>query len=134
MSRIAKAPVKIPAGVEIKTDGGVLTVKSAKATLTKAMPAGVAIEVNKGVANLSADSVKANAAMAGTFRALLSNMVNGVVKPYTTVHLHFEIRLDVAETIDGQLRPKNTFVSPYQALVASYQRKMAGSGCTTSNW
>ncbi len=61
-------------------------------------------------------------------------LVNGVVKPYTTVHLHFEMRLDVAETIDGQVRPKNTFVPPYQALVASYQRKMAGAGCTTSNW
>jgi large subunit ribosomal protein L6 len=82
MSRIAKAPVKIPAGVEIKTDGGTLTVKSAKVTLTKAMPAGVAIDVANGVASLSADSVKTNAAMAGTFRALLSNMVNGVVKPY----------------------------------------------------
>jgi large subunit ribosomal protein L6 len=82
MSRIAKAPVKIPAGVEIKADDGTLTVKSAKVTLTKAMPAGVGIDVADGVATLSADSVKTNAAMAGTFRALLSNMVNGVVKPY----------------------------------------------------
>jgi large subunit ribosomal protein L6 len=42
----------------------------------------VGIDVADGVATLSADSVKTNAAMAGTFRALLSNMVNGVVKPH----------------------------------------------------
>ena len=56
-------------------------------------------------------------------------LVNGVIQPYTTIHLHFEMRLDVAETIDGQLRPANTFVPPYSALVAAYQRKMAGMGC-----
>lgn len=61
-------------------------------------------------------------------------LVNGVIKPYTTVHLHFEIRLDVAETIGGELRPRNTFVPPYNALVAAYQRKMAGTGCATSEW
>jgi len=82
MSRIAKAPVKIPAGVEIKTDGGKLTVKGAKASLSKDLPAGVAIEVANGQAVLSESSVKANAAMAGTFRAILANMVAGVVKPY----------------------------------------------------
>ncbi len=61
-------------------------------------------------------------------------LVDGVIKPYTTIHLHFEMRLDVAETIDGVVRPANTFVPPYTALVAAYQRKMAGSGCTTSEW
>jgi large subunit ribosomal protein L6 len=82
MSRIAKAPVKIPAGVEVKTVDGMLTVKGAKGALSKAMPEGVAIEVANGVATLSAASVAANAAMAGTFRALLANMVVGVTKPY----------------------------------------------------
>ena len=82
MSRIAKAPVKIPAGVEVKTADGVLTVKGAKGSLTKAMPEGVAIEIANGEAKMTADSVKTNAAMAGTFRALLANMVVGVTKPY----------------------------------------------------
>jgi len=82
MSRIAKAPVKIPAGVEIKTDGGVLTVKGAKASLSKAMPAGVAFEFAGGEARLTAASIATNAAMAGTFRAILNNMVQGVSKPY----------------------------------------------------
>ncbi len=82
MSRIAKAPVKIPAGVEIKAADGMLTVKGAKGSLSKAMPEGVAIEVANGLVTMSAESVKTNAAMAGTFRALLANMVVGVTKPY----------------------------------------------------
>lgn len=82
MSRIAKMPVKIPAGVEVKADGGLLTVKGAKATLSKALPNGVNIEVAGGEARLSAASIASNAAMSGTFRALLNNMVEGVAKGY----------------------------------------------------
>jgi len=74
--------VKIPAGVEVKTDGGMLVVKGAKASLSKAMPEGMAVEVANGVARMSDASVATNAAMAGTFRALLANMVTGVTKPY----------------------------------------------------
>lgn len=82
MSRIAKAPVKLPAGVEVSTANGTLTVKGAKATLSMALPAGVAIDVAAGVATINAESIKANAAISGTVRALLNNMVNGVAKPY----------------------------------------------------
>ncbi|ESQ91702.1 hypothetical protein ABAC460_05020 [Asticcacaulis sp. AC460] len=53
---------------------------------------------------------------------------------YTTVHLHFEIRLSVAEQVNGTLRPLNTFVPPYNALVASYERKLAGNGCESAAW
>ena len=35
MSRIGRMPIAIPAGVEVKIDGNVVTVKGAKATLTR---------------------------------------------------------------------------------------------------
>ncbi|ESQ76357.1 hypothetical protein [Asticcacaulis sp. AC402] len=53
---------------------------------------------------------------------------------YTSVHLHFEIRLSVAEPVNGTLRPVNTFVPPYSALVAAYQRKLAGNACPVTAW
>lgn len=52
----------------------------------------------------------------------------------TTTHLHFEIRLSAAETIDGTLRPATTWVPPYSALVESYKRKLAGNGCPVTAW
>lgn len=82
MSRIAKAPVKIPAGVDVSIANGMLTVKSAKATLNLPLPEGVAIDINGGVATIAPASIEANAAISGTVRALLNNMVNGVAKPY----------------------------------------------------
>ena len=49
----------------------------------------------------------------------------------TSIHLHFEIRLAVAETgPGGKLLAAKAFVPPYTSLVDSYQRKLAGTGCT----
>jgi len=75
-------PVKIPAGVQITSAGGSVTVKGAKTSLTLALPASVELEINNGEAHVSAESIKTNAAMSGTVRALLANMVGGVTKGY----------------------------------------------------
>ena len=75
-------PVKIPAGVEIKSDAGQVTVKGAKASLSLPLPKGVAIEFKNGEASVTADSIKGNAKLSGTVRALINNMVNGVTKGY----------------------------------------------------
>jgi len=61
---------------------GTVTVKGAKASLSLTLPGSVAVEIKDGVAHVAADSIKANAAMSGTVRALLANMVNGVTKGY----------------------------------------------------
>jgi large subunit ribosomal protein L6 len=82
MSRVARSPVKIPAGVQISTAGGTMTVKGAKASLTLPLPQSVQVEIKDGVANITADSIKANPALSGTMRALLNNMVNGVTTGY----------------------------------------------------
>ena len=82
MSRVAKNPIKLPAGVQVTTSGGIATVKGAKASLSLPLAAGMAVEVNDGVLTVSSDSIKANRMLAGTTRALLNNMVVGVTKGY----------------------------------------------------
>jgi large subunit ribosomal protein L6 len=82
MSRVAKAPVKIPANVTITAAAGTVTVKGAKSSLTLPLPGSVQVEVKDGQALIAPASIAANAAMAGTVRALLNNMVNGVTKGY----------------------------------------------------
>ena len=64
------------------TAAGTVTVKGAKASLSLTLPGSVAVEIKDGAAHVAADSIKANAAMSGTVRALLANMVNGVTKGY----------------------------------------------------
>lgn len=82
MSRVAKMPVKLPAGVTVSTEGGKLIVKGAKASLSLALPAGVAVDVKDGVAAISENTLKNNATLGGTVRALMNNMVEGVTKGY----------------------------------------------------
>lgn len=82
MSRVAKMPVKIPAGVQVSTEGGSLTVKGAKASLSLPLPAAVKIDVKDGVATINPESVKNDTMISGTIRALLNNMVDGVTKGF----------------------------------------------------
>jgi large subunit ribosomal protein L6 len=79
MSRIAKYPVPIPAGVEVNLGGDVVTVKGKKGSLQLNLHPAVEI-VNKDNALTFAprDQDPKSDAMAGTFRALLNNMVTGV--------------------------------------------------------
>ena len=53
MSRVAKKPINLPKGVELSTQGETLNVKGPKGTLSIAKPAGVDVNVDNGVANLS---------------------------------------------------------------------------------
>ena len=79
MSRIAKAPVSIPTGVEIKLDGNSLTVKGTKGQLSHILNSAVNVVVVDNIMQVewNQDDKKATA-QAGTARAILSNMVTGV--------------------------------------------------------
>jgi large subunit ribosomal protein L6 len=79
MSRVAKNPVILPAGVEATLEGSSLTVKGKKGVLERALPAGVpvTIEGNEVVVRADKSDQKLNA-LAGTTRANISNMVVGV--------------------------------------------------------
>ncbi|MFV0278179.1 MAG: 50S ribosomal protein L6 [Parahaliea sp.] len=77
MSRVAKNPVELPRGVEVKVDGRDLTVKGSKGALALALKEGLEIRQEDDTLTVAyaGDSFKA---LAGTTRALLSNMVKGV--------------------------------------------------------
>ena len=80
MSRVAKKPIALAKGIECTVATDVVTVKGPKGTLTTARPANVDVKVENGVVTLSAEG--GNMAMAGTLRALLNNMVNGVANGF----------------------------------------------------
>jgi large subunit ribosomal protein L6 len=79
MSRIAKAPVTIPIGVEIKLDGNKMTVKGSKGQLSLILNSAVNVDIADNVLQVQWDKDSKQAtAQAGTARAILSNMVTGV--------------------------------------------------------
>ncbi len=79
MSRIAKKPIPVPAGVQVNLSGSSLSVKGAKGELSWSMPGNVKVVENDGTIVVSAaDGSKPSRAMSGTARALISNMVVGV--------------------------------------------------------
>ena len=77
MSRIANSPVELPSGVEVKLEGQDLTVKGGKGSLALSLVEGVQVSQEDNVLTFAFDS-DASKAMAGTTRALVSNMVRGV--------------------------------------------------------
>ncbi len=79
MSRVAKKPVAIPAGVEVKIEGDAVAVKGAKGQLQFTLHPDVQVEREGDELRVTArgNGKQANA-MAGTTRALVSNMVTGV--------------------------------------------------------
>ncbi|MGX9418086.1 50S ribosomal protein L6 [Vibrio sp. RC27] len=84
MSRVAKAPVSIPAGVEVKLNGQEVTVKGTKGELTRVVNNAVIIAQEDGKLTFGPREGAANAwAQAGTARALVNNMVVGVTAGFT---------------------------------------------------
>ena len=76
-------PVPLPKGVALTQDGGAVLVKGPKGELRLVLNPNVEVKVAEGTALISSLSEAQTAhAVAGTTRALLSNMVNGVSKGY----------------------------------------------------
>lgn len=83
MSRVAKNPVAIPAGVEVKIENGVLQVKGANGALSQPVGSDVAVTVENNAIVFEARSGSKQArSMSGTLRALANNMVTGVSKGF----------------------------------------------------
>lgn len=79
MSRIAKAPIQLPKGVEAAISGGLVTVKGGKGSLNINVGDQVEVINDNGTLKLSPkNGSHAANAMAGTSRAILQNMVKGV--------------------------------------------------------
>ena len=83
MSRVAKAPVQLPAGVNVSISAEQIVVVGPLGQMTQALKGDVAIKQDNGVLTFAAvgESRTANA-MSGTLRALVANMVVGVTKGF----------------------------------------------------
>ncbi len=84
MSRIGNNPITLPEGVTFEVNGNVVTVKGKLGELTQEITDGITVKVEDGslIVERPSDS-KSHKAKHGLFRALLSNMVNGVSKGWT---------------------------------------------------
>lgn len=79
MSRVAKNPVTVPAGVEVKFGTDLLTVKGKNGELSLPLTSDVVIELNDNQLTFNVkNNTKHASAMSGTVRALVNNMVKGV--------------------------------------------------------
>ncbi len=81
MSRIANAPISLPKGVEFNHADGVVKVKGAKGELEMQMHPTVSLSVDDGTVSVAPDE-SGTMAMAGTMRALIANMVQGVTEGF----------------------------------------------------
>ena len=82
MSRVAKKPIIIAKGVEIKVADGIINVKGPKGSLSIAKPVAIEVNIENGQALLSSANEE-SVALTGTIRAILSNMVIGVSDGFT---------------------------------------------------
>lgn len=83
MSRIGKLPISIPAGVTITVDSGDITVVGPKGTLTQFVLPEVDVKVADGITTVTRKSdEKLSKSQHGLMRALINNMVVGVVSGF----------------------------------------------------
>lgn len=83
MSRVGKAPVSIPSGVEVAIKDNRISVKGSLGALDMTLNSLVKVENNAGSLSFTpADETAAANAMSGTMRQLVNNMVNGVSKGF----------------------------------------------------
>ncbi|MFD1611556.1 50S ribosomal protein L6 [Sphingomonas tabacisoli] len=84
MSRIGKKPVAIPSGVTATIDGGQLSVKGPKGTLTMPLADQIAYEVQDGAISVQpANDTKQARAFWGMQRTLVQNLITGVTEGFT---------------------------------------------------
>ncbi|MDO4877698.1 MAG: 50S ribosomal protein L6 [Neisseria sp.] len=83
MSRVAKNPVIIPTGVEVKFGSDILTIKGKGGELSLPLNTDVCVKLDENNLTFTPtnNSKQANA-MSGTMRALISNMVKGVTEGF----------------------------------------------------
>ncbi|TCW25398.1 50S ribosomal protein L6 [Dietzia cinnamea] len=83
MSRIGKAPITVPSGVDIKVDGQTITVKGPKGELTQVLPEPISVTVEEGTITVNRpDDHRDNRSLHGLSRSLVNNMVVGVTEGY----------------------------------------------------
>ena len=84
MSRIGRAPITVPAGVEVKVDGQHVSVKGPKGALEMNVAPTMKVEVEAGVVHVTRpNDDKMNRSLHGLTRTLINNMVIGVSEGFS---------------------------------------------------
>jgi len=84
MSRIGKAPIELPSGVELATEGNVVVVKGPKGSLSQEIDPRVSLSIDDGVVSVvRSNDDREVRALHGLYRALIANMVIGVSTGYS---------------------------------------------------
>jgi large subunit ribosomal protein L6 len=83
VSRVGKNPIAIPDGVAVTHQGDEVHVKGPMGSLSERIPAEISIEIGDGSVSFKRpDDRKEMRALHGLARALVANMVHGVVQPF----------------------------------------------------
>ena len=84
MSRIGKAPITVPSGVEVTIDGASVTVKGPKGTLSRELPGAISVRKDESALVVERpNDERQNRALHGLSRTLVSNMVVGVTDGFS---------------------------------------------------
>jgi large subunit ribosomal protein L6 len=84
MSRVGKAPVAVPAGVDVQIAGSTVTAKGKLGQLSLVLADEVEARLDQGKVWLKPrDEGKRARVLWGTYRSLLNNLVNGVAKGFS---------------------------------------------------
>ena len=84
MSRIGKAPITIPLGVEITVEGGEVKVNGPKGQLSQNIGSEITATIEQGILTVQRPTEqKRHKALHGLYRSLIYNMVTGVTEGYS---------------------------------------------------
>jgi large subunit ribosomal protein L6 len=110
MSRIGRKPVPVPANVKVNVADSTVNVEGPKGKLQMPYQGGIDVEFDSGSQEIRVtrrDDERANRALHGLYRALIANMVQGVVDGYTKkleiVGVGYQAQLKQANTVELQV-------------------------------
>ncbi len=142
MSRIGRAPIELPAGVDFKIDGKHITVKGPKGTLEMDVVPEIDVTVEGNVVHVTRPSdEKTYRSLHGLTRTLIHNMVVGVTQGFQktleisgvgyraqkegknlVMNLGFSHPITVSETDDIQIDVPN----PNQVIIKGIDKQKVG--------
>ena len=83
MSRIGRLPITVPAGVEIKVDGNVVSVKGAKGELSHTVASPITVSLEESTLTVARpNDERESRSLHGLTRTLINNMIIGVTEGY----------------------------------------------------
>ncbi len=83
MSRIGRLPISVPAGVEVKIEGSLVSVKGPKGTLEHTIASPITVTLEEGTLTVARpDDLRESRSLHGLTRSLISNMIIGVTQGY----------------------------------------------------